>query len=225
MQAIDRAGATAVLVVDDHQAVRLGLEGLLEQEHGIGEVRSAASSSEALAIAEAAAPDVAVVDFHLPDRDGLTLSRELKATSNPPRVLIYSAYADQRLALAALIAGADGVLGKDSLGVELCDRIRALARDEAGRIKVSATTLAAASHELEIDDRPILAMLANGTAPDQIAAVLGISEEWLDTRRWAMLRRLKAPPRARRSEGADVQRTTEARQRSIWGSSGARTPG
>jgi DNA-binding NarL/FixJ family response regulator len=205
--------ANAVLVVDDHQAVRLGVEALLADEEGIGAVRSAASAGEALAVAEAEPSDVAVVDYHLPDRDGLALTRELKAIDDPPRVLVYSAYADQRLELAALVAGADGVLGKQALGIELCERIHSLARGSGGEFSISAATLAAASYELEIDDRPILGMLINGTPPEEIARVLAISEQWLDARRWAMLRSLKEPPRVRRSEAADVRRVTEARRR------------
>jgi DNA-binding NarL/FixJ family response regulator len=202
-----------VLVVDDHQAVRLGLEALLGEEQGVGGVRTAASASEALAAAEADRPDLAVVDFHLPDRDGLTLTRELGAIAKPPRVLVYSAYADQRLELAALVAGADGVLGKHALGIELCERIHSLARGAPSEFTISGPTLAAASYELEIDDRPILGMLVNGTPADEIAQVLGISRQWLDARRWAMLRKLKGAPRIRRSETADVRRAAEARRR------------
>jgi DNA-binding NarL/FixJ family response regulator len=203
----DRAGSTTLLVVDDHQAVRLGLQELLEHEPGIGIVYSAASCGEALAMAELAAaegvaPDIAVVDFHLPDRDGLTLTQQLKALADPPRVLVFSAYADERLELAALISGADGVLGKSSLGVELCYRIHSLARGAGSQFSISGETLAAASFDLDIKDRPILGMLANGTPPGEIATVLGVSEQWLDIRRWAILQRLKAPPRDRRSEKA-----------------------
>lgn len=204
VRSADRVGSTTVLVVDDHQSVRLGLQALLEDEPGIDAVVSAASCRQALAAAEGASPDIAIVDFHLADRDGLTLTRQLKATPDPPRVLVYSAYADQRLALAALVAGADGVLSKRALGVELCYQVKSLVRGAASRFSVSAETLAAASYELDIDDRPILGMLANGTPPGEIATVLGVSERWLDTRRWAMLQRLKAPPRVRRS------RTSEA---------------
>jgi DNA-binding NarL/FixJ family response regulator len=144
-------------------------------------------------------PEVAIVDFHLPDRDGLTLTRQLKASANAPRVLVYSAYADQRLELAALVAGADGILDKAVLGAELCDRVSALARGPAGSFSVPAATLAAASHQIDIDDRPILGLLAAGTPPAEIASVLAVSEEWLDARRWAMLERLRAGPRIRRS--------------------------
>jgi two-component system, NarL family, response regulator DevR len=198
----DRMGMSnyAVLVVDDHQAVRMGVKALLEDEPEVAAVETAATSEGALAVAERMSPDVAVVDFHLPDRDGLTLTRQLKTSPEPPRVLIYSAYADQRLELAALVAGADGILSKAVLGTELCDRVNALAHSPSGCLSVSAATLAAASHQIDIDDRPILGLLAAGTPPDEIATVLAVSEEWLEARRWAMLKCLRAGPRTRRAK-------------------------
>jgi DNA-binding NarL/FixJ family response regulator len=73
---------------------------------------------------------VTVVDYELGDgrTDGLSLCRMLKGLPRPPRVLIYSAYADSRLAGKALAAGADGVIGKSSLGVEVVWAIQAVAR-------------------------------------------------------------------------------------------------
>lgn len=195
MSSLDGAGSTTVLVVDDHQAVRLGIQMLLEDEPGIEVVASVGSYHEGLEAAGRFVPDIAVVDYHLPDRDGLTLTRQLVTMQRPTRVLVFSAYADQRLELAALVAGADGVLGKNSLGLELCYRIEALARGDAGRFSVSTQALASVGEELEIKDRPILGMLAAGTHPEEIASVLGLSEEALDVRRSEMLKRLKAPPR------------------------------
>jgi DNA-binding NarL/FixJ family response regulator len=197
------AGTSTALVVDDHQAVLRGVRDLLDHEPEIEVIGSAASFNEALAAARARPPDVAVVDFHLPDRDGLTLTRRLKALPDPPRVLIFSAYADQRLELAALVAGADRVLPKHALGVELCDQVKLLARGAKARLSVSPETLAAASRDLDLEDRPILGMLVNGTPPAEIAEVLGVDDEWLDIRRWAMLQRLKAPPRVRRAEAVN----------------------
>ena len=192
---VDRAEVTTVVVVDDHQAVRMGIQMLLDDEPGIRVVASAGSYDEGLEAAVRLAPDIAVVDYHLPQRDGLALTRKLVSVANPPRVLIFSAYADRRLELAALLAGADGVLGKNSLGLELCYRIEALARCEGPRFSIPTETLAAVGEELEIEDRPILGMLAAGTASEEIATVLGLSPSELESRRSAMLDRLRAPPR------------------------------
>jgi DNA-binding NarL/FixJ family response regulator len=193
-----RVKGIRLLIVDDHEAVRAGLVALLEDEPEVADIQSASSCREALAVAERMRPNLAVVDFHLPDRDGLRLTQKLKSTSDPPRVLVYSAYADQWLELAALISGADGVLGKGTLGAELCDRVKALARGRLNQFSISPETLAAAAYELDINDRPILGMLANGTPPQEIANVLRVSERWVDSRRSEMLRRLPALQHVRR---------------------------
>ena len=158
-------------------------------------VGSAGTYDEALEEATRFRPDIAVVDYHLPDRDGLSLTRSLVTIPSPPRVLVFSAYADERLGLAALVAGADAILGKNTLGLELCYLIDALARGEKFSFSISTQLLASTGEELEIEDRPILGMLAAGTDPGEIARVLGLTQEQLHVRRSAMLHRLKAPPR------------------------------
>jgi DNA-binding NarL/FixJ family response regulator len=192
---VERAEAAAVLVVDDHQAVRLGIQMLLDDEPGIEVVASVGSYEGALEAAAKSVVDIAVVDYHLGGRDGLALTRKLVTMPRSPRVLVFSAYADERLELAALLAGADGLLGKNSLGIELCHRIRSLARGEAPRFSVSTRALAAVGEELELEDRPILGMLAAATEPAEIAAVLGLRPPELEARRSAMLERLRASRR------------------------------
>jgi two-component system, NarL family, response regulator DevR len=192
---VDSAEVTTVLVVDDHQAVRLGIQMLLDDEPGIEVVASASSYDEGLVEAERLLPDIAVVDYHLPDRDGLALTRALVTAASPPRVLVFSAYADERLGLAALVAGADAILGKNTLGLELCYLIEALARGERRRFPISTRVLASVGEELEVEDRPILGMLAAGTDPGEIAAVLGLTDDELSARRSAILKRVKGTPR------------------------------
>jgi DNA-binding NarL/FixJ family response regulator len=192
---VDSAEVTTVLVVDDHQAVRLGIQMLLDDEPGIEVVASAGTYEEGLAGAERFHPGIAVVDYHLPGRDGLALTRALVTAANPPRVLVFSAYADERLGLAALVAGADAILGKNTLGLELCYLIDALSRGERCRFQISTRVLASVGEELEVEDRPILGMLAAGTSPSEISEVLGLTDDQLHARRSAMLKRLKAPPR------------------------------
>jgi DNA-binding NarL/FixJ family response regulator len=195
-----------VLVVDDHPAVRTGLSALLACERDLRPVGVAAGTRDALDLADELSPDVAIVDFQLGDRDGLTLCRQLRERTRPTRVVLYSAYADGPLAVAAVIAGADGVVHKSALADELCRAVRSVARGGRAIPAPSPTARAAVAARLEPDDLPILAMLLDGTDPDEIAQVLGITRGWLAARRWAMLEQLKRLP-ARRgvSEPAPAQ--------------------
>ena len=77
-----------VLVVDDHPAVLTGLVVALRGEPGIVPIAGVATSEEALSEARRFDIDLALVDYHLPDSDGLTLCQELKALDPPPKVLV-----------------------------------------------------------------------------------------------------------------------------------------
>ena len=69
-------------------------------------------------------PQVALVDLHLPDDDGLSLCLRTRSLPSPPRVIIYSAFADAGLAVRAVIAGAEGVLPKATAPRALLDALR-----------------------------------------------------------------------------------------------------
>lgn len=194
-----------VLVVDDHSAVRSGVEALLADEPDLEPVGTAGGAEEGLTLAKQTRPDVAIVDFQLGDRDGLTLCRQLKELPEPARVVLYSAFADGPLALAGVIAGADGIVHKAALADELCETVRAVA---AGRTAIPPTPPAAqavVAARLDPEDLPILAMLLDGTDPEEIARVLDLRPRWLAARRWAMLERLRRMPTRRGTESGTGQ--------------------
>ncbi len=181
-----------MLVVDDHTAVRIGLGGLLEDRSDMEVVATAASAREALADAARVAPDVAVVDFHLGDGDGLTLCRAMKRLPRPPRVLVYSAYADGPLTAAAVVAGADAVLSKGTLGEEVVRTIRTLAHGRRAIPPIPRAVLRSLRARLEPADQSILGMLIQGITPSEVASVLRISQSLLESRRTAIVRALMA---------------------------------
>jgi DNA-binding NarL/FixJ family response regulator len=182
--------AIRVLVVDDHEAVRTGVKAALAEEPDLVPIGGVPNAERALDAARLFEPDVVVVDYQLPDEDGLTLARRLKALPGEPRVLIFSAYADAPLTVASVIAGADGILAKAGIVDGLTYAIRAVARGCTVRPRVGPAALRAVSERLDPNDSAILGMLLHSTPPSEIARVLGITEHWLDVRRWAMLRQL-----------------------------------
>jgi DNA-binding NarL/FixJ family response regulator len=188
-----------VLVVDDHTAVRAGVQAVLAREPDLQPIGGASSADQALDKTRARRPDVAVVDHRLEAGDGLTLTRQLKALPEPPAVLIYSAHADAALTVAAVVAGADGVVGKGGNADDLCDAIRFVARGHSVRPRILPAALRSTAERLDPADVPILGMLIHRTPPAEIARVLDMTERRLDARRWAMLRRLTGGERRTRT--------------------------
>jgi two-component system, NarL family, response regulator DevR len=187
-----------ILLVDDHPAVRLGARRLIEDQPDMRVVAEAGSVPEALDRLDDHI-DVAIVDYHLGEgRDGLWLASHLKRREGAPHVLVYSAFADGALAVAALIAGADGLLGKHELGQELCRAIRRLADGRHHLPAVSVPVAQAMRSRLEPADQAIFGMLVHGISPDTIAERLAITDDELHTRRSIMLASLKParPPSA-----------------------------
>jgi DNA-binding NarL/FixJ family response regulator len=178
-----------VLVVDDHPAVLAGLVAVLNAEPDLVPVGAAADPDGALAEARRTRPDVALVDYHLPERDGLLLCRDLKSLPAPPRVVIYSAFADAGLGLPAAIAGADGLVDKGAPSEELFERVRTVACGGSA-LRVTAEDRTVGAARLESRDLPILGMLMERTPRAAIAEVLRLDHRELDARIEGMLRRL-----------------------------------
>jgi DNA-binding NarL/FixJ family response regulator len=187
-----------VILVDDHPAVRVGAQELIADQPDMRVVAQARSAEEALRQLgqHDTAVDVAVVDYHLREgRDGLWLAAELARNGPPPRVLIYSAFADGTLAVLAPVAGADGLLGKHELGDELCRAIRRLARGQEHLPAPPRSIAHVLGSRLEPHDQPIFKMLLHGVAREVIVERLGVTPQELHARRSIILGALN-PARA-----------------------------
>jgi len=188
------AGEIRVLVVDDHPAVRVGLEALLQDQHGFTVVATASAAEPAVANAELHRVDVAVVDYHLGGHNGLWVSGKLKQLARPPRVVIFSAFANDHLAASCAVAGVDALLNKGSLGSELCDAVRAVAN---GRKLLPRVPQAMADLLRErLDDREQVAfgMLLAGIGRPEICDTVQISARELSALEASMLVKLETLP-------------------------------
>lgn len=123
-----------VLVIDDHAVVRRGLADLINDEPGFHVCGACAASAEALAMAGALAPDVAIVDLSLGVESGLDLIAALRAKHPRIRVLVLSALDELLFAERSFRAGAHGYVMKDQSAEEL---LAALSRVADGRRYVS----------------------------------------------------------------------------------------
>jgi DNA-binding NarL/FixJ family response regulator len=184
-----------VLLVDDHPAVRHGIRQLIsDQPDMVVVAEHSSASNETSGVARWA--DVALIDYHLGDRDGLWLTRQIKQLPCPPPVLIYSAFADTALAVAAIVAGADGMLSKTTLGEELTVAIRRLVHGRQYFPAIPESITAALSTRLAPGDQAIFSMLIHGLGGAEIASRLGIAPTELEARRHLILRMI-APKAAR----------------------------
>jgi DNA-binding NarL/FixJ family response regulator len=182
-----------VALVDDHYAVRLGVAAAVDAQAGMMPVGAAACAGEVPALLRQTAPDVLVVDYRLPDEDGLSLCLRLRRGAGSPALLVHSAFADDWLTLPALVAGADGILNKGSTGFQLTQAIREVARGRSAMPTVAPGLLIAANEAVDPEDQGILGMLVHGLPADEICHVAGLTAAGLHARRERMLCALRTP--------------------------------
>jgi DNA-binding NarL/FixJ family response regulator len=175
-----------VLLVDDHPAVRQGVRQLLATQGELDTVLETSSASDATSELARWA-DVAVIDYHLGDRDGLWLTHKIKRLPSAPPVLIYSAFADPRLAAASIIAGADGLLSKTAGAADLFVTIRRLLHGRKSFPAIPKALDTALRSRLAPRDRAIYSMLIHDVAPEDISRRLGITPVELQERRRAIV--------------------------------------
>jgi two-component system response regulator DevR len=116
-----------VYLLDDHEVVRRGIRGLLEQESDIEVVGESGSAAEATRRIPALRPDVAVLDGRLPDGSGIDVCRDIRAVDPSIRALILTSYDDDEALFSAIMAGAAGYVLKQIKGNDLVDTVRRVA--------------------------------------------------------------------------------------------------
>jgi DNA-binding NarL/FixJ family response regulator len=184
-----------VLVVDDHPALRAGLEQLLDQEPGY-RLLDAVSSEAELAIAlRRHRPDVVVMDYALTRGDGLSACFRIKQRPQPPGVVLYSAYVDDVFAVPATLAQADAIVPKNDPVEVLLTAIDAVAAGESQVPPPEPELIEAASSRLEAEDLPIVGMLFARVRVDDIATTLGVAPREIRARALRIIGELQAHDR------------------------------
>jgi DNA-binding NarL/FixJ family response regulator len=171
-----------VLIVDDHAIVRTGLYQLLTTTDDLEPVGGATNGDQAVAMAAELHPDVVLMDLSMPDSDGIVATRRIVEENPKTHVLVLTSFSDPSRILAAVDAGAEGYLLKDSATEEILEGIRQVFAGESPLDPKAARELLTSrrepSDEIKLSPREeqVLRMLSAGLSNRAIARRLGITE-------------------------------------------------
>ena len=120
-----------IILVDDHEVVRLGLKSLLERHPQFEVVGEASSARDALEQVAALEPDVVVMDIRLPGTSGIEACEQIVDQHPNTKVIMLTSYAEDEMLFSAIRAGASGYVLKQIASEELVKAIEAVGRGEA----------------------------------------------------------------------------------------------
>lgn len=188
-----------LLLADDHTVVRRGVRTLLEGRPHLEVVAEAANGRDALERARETAPDIAIIDYSLPELNGLDLTIALKREFPRIEVLVYTIHDREELVLEVLRAGARGYVLKSDPEADLLAALDALARHRpyfSGAISetllerfldASPNPHATLTHR----EREVVQLIAEGKINKEIGRILNISVKTVETHRASSMHKLK----------------------------------
>ena len=189
-----------LLLVDDHPVVRAGLVSILSADPRIEVVGTARSGAESIHLAGSLRPDLVVLDLRLPDGSGTSRISEIKASVPECRVTILTSFMDSKEVFAALEAGVDGYLLKESDEEALKAALLAIAHGEQvlhpqilRLVMGQSPTLVPESGplaRLSESERRVLQRVSEGQTNKEIANRVGLSEKTVRNQMTQILRKL-----------------------------------
>ena len=190
-----------ILLVDDHQMVRLGLKSYLELQDDISEVSEAVNGKEGVEQALASRPDVIIMDIVMPEMNGIEATLAILKEWPESKILILTSYLDNEKIYPVLDAGAHGYMLKTSSTEEILRAVKKVAKGEfAIETEVSKKVEYHRNHielheDLTARERDILGLLAKGYENQRIADELFISLKTVKTHVSNILSKLEVSDR------------------------------
>jgi DNA-binding NarL/FixJ family response regulator len=182
-------GKLRIVLVDDHEVVRLGLRSLLERQPDLMVVGEAETAQEAVCAVESLAPDVVVLDIRLPGRSGVEACAEIKRRRPETKIVVLTSYAEDEVLLDAIAAGAEGYVLKQVGSDDLVRALRRVGRGErlldprltnqvfAKLRQMRQRERAAAFADLSEQELRVLALVTEGKTNREIGEALYLSEK------------------------------------------------
>ena len=180
---------TRLLLVDDHEVVRLGLMTLLDEQPNLKVVGEAGTAADALRAVERLQPDIVLMDIRMPGEDGIAATHQIRERFPQTQVIMLTSFADDDLLVRAIRVGAAGYVLKQVGNAELLRAIAAVARGEALLDPATTARLLARVRDKErqaegdvfrsLSEREleVLAELARGKTNVEIGEALHLSEK------------------------------------------------
>ncbi|HWQ03872.1 MAG TPA: response regulator transcription factor [Longilinea sp.] len=177
-----------ILLVDDHEVVRLGLKALLDRHSQFEVVGEAGNAKDAIELVGRNHPDVVLMDIRLPGQSGIEACEEITHNYSETKVIMLTSYAEDEMLFSAIRAGASGYVLKQIGGEDLIHAIEAVGRGEA--LLDSAVTQrvfqevrravkeeeASAFANLSTQERHVLLLVSEGKTNREIAKALFLGE-------------------------------------------------
>ena len=196
-----------LLLVDDHEVVRVGLRTVLHNRQGITVVGEAGSKAAAVQAVKRLKPDIVLMDVRLPDGSGVEASRDIFAGHPATRIIFLTSYMNGDSARAAMLAGAQGYVVKNIDSGRLIRSIHdvsngqsmfdpALAQQTLSRNVESVKARPEREPSLAPQEERVLALLAEGLTNKEIAAALQLSDKTVKNYIANMFQKLQISRRA-----------------------------
>jgi DNA-binding NarL/FixJ family response regulator len=178
-----------LLLVDDHEVLRLGLKTLFTDTEDIHVIGEAGTRAAAVSEADRLHPDVVLMDVRLPDGSGIDACREIRNSSPQTRVLFLTSFADDDAVMATIMAGAKGFLLKEISGEELIRAVKTVAEGQSildpattERVLTRMQHLSISSTDgkkesLAPQEMKVLTLVAQGQTNKEIAVALDLSDK------------------------------------------------
>jgi response regulator len=190
-----------ILLVDDHEMVRLGLKSYLDLQADVEVVAESSNGREGVEQALELRPDVIIMDIVMPEMNGIEATMAILETWPEAKILILTSYLDNEKIYPVLDAGAKGYMLKTSSADEILHAVRKVARGEiAIETEVSKKVQYHRNHielhdDLTARERDILGLLAKGYENQRIADELFISLKTVKTHVSNILSKLEVSDR------------------------------